>query len=113
MRQLKKDQLRQFINKGIILISVFGMLSCTPEMTAYFWNGHYSLQKTAEEIQKREEAFYAKETPEQQELRKRNQVICDELINKKYPAPRTIENGIYKRQSLYVECMKERGSPLP
>ena len=113
MRQLKNDLLRQFINKGVILISLCGIVSCTPEITAYFWNGHYSSKKRAEEYDREAKAYYDKENYEQRELRKKNQTTCREIAKKKYPNETIWEgdNGL-KRDFLYKNCMRENGSPV-
>ena len=107
-----KNIMKIFINKGVILICVFGMLSCTIEMTEYFWNGHYSLHKTAEESRKKREEYYAKETLEQKELREKNSKSCLNWINESYPNTNFDYALSHKKQELYKSCMKERGSPV-
>ena len=107
-----KSTMKTFIKYGIILVNVCGIISCTPEMTAYFWNGHYSLHKTAEESRKKREEYYAKETLEQKELREKNSKSCLNWINESYPNPNFDYDLSHKKQELYKSCMKERGSPV-
>ena len=107
-----KNIMKIFINKGVILISLCGVVSCTPEMTAYFWNGYYSDKNAVEEYNKREKEYYAKETLEQKELREKNSKSCLNWINESYPNPNFDYDLSHKKQELYKSCMKERGSPV-
>lgn len=73
--------------------------------------------KTVDELQKKEDEFYSKEAQEQTMLRKKNENICNEIVNNEYPyAPNNnyeINSKISdKRSLLKIKCMKERGSPL-
>ncbi|WP_131978665.1 hypothetical protein [Cricetibacter osteomyelitidis] len=60
-----------FIKLLVFFISLLGIVSCTPRMMERLWNGYYSQQKAVEEYDKKRDAFYAKETIEQKELRKK------------------------------------------
>ncbi|QPB43225.1 hypothetical protein [Rodentibacter haemolyticus] len=60
-----------FIKLFLLFISLLGIVSCTPRMMERLWNGYYSQQKAVEEYDKKRDAFYAKETIEQKELRKK------------------------------------------
>ncbi|TCP92077.1 hypothetical protein EDC44_12830 [Cricetibacter osteomyelitidis] len=101
-----------FIKLVTILVSIYGIVSCTPKMMIDFWNGHYSLRNTAEKMRKQEEEFYAKETEEQKKLRKKNIDYCLNWINKKYPNPNFDYDLSNKKQTLYKSCMRERGSSI-
>ena len=77
-----------------------------------FWNGVYSDRAAVRSFEKKEAAFYAKETPQQKELRKKNNDICWELAGR--PENRIQEKGWPKgrtNQRLFCSCMKERGTP--
>ena len=77
-----------------------------------FWNGVYSGRAAVREFDRKEAAFYAKETLQQRELRKENTKICDELTNR--PENRIQEKGWPNGRSntrLFCSCMKERGTP--
>ncbi|WP_386689706.1 hypothetical protein [Lonepinella sp. MS14437] len=63
--------MKMFIKIIPLVIAVFGITSCTPKMMEDFWNGHYSSKKRAEEYDRKEKAYYDKETPEEKELRKK------------------------------------------
>ncbi|WP_131978649.1 hypothetical protein [Cricetibacter osteomyelitidis] len=92
-----------FIKLFLLFISLLGIVSCTPRMMERLWNGYYSQQKAVEEYDKKQDAFYAKETIEQKELRKKNRQICFNI------------SGAYSGnwdQIKYVDCMQERGSPI-
>lgn len=101
-----------FIKLSIILISVCGIVSCTPKMTRDLWNGVYSQRAAVKEYDKKRDEFYAKETPEQKELRKKNTETCLSWINKKYPNPNFDYDLSHKKQLLYESCMKEKGTPV-
>lgn len=74
--------------------------------------GAMEVQKLADYVsnsidERKKKAFYDKETPEQKELRKKNNVFCTNLAEK--PENREKDG---RWSSIYENCMKERGSPL-
>ena len=77
-----------------------------------FWNGVYSDRAAVREFDRKEAAFYSKETPRQKELRKENTKICGELAGR--PENRIYEKGWkngYSNDEVFCSCMKERGTP--
>ena len=57
---------------------------------------------------RKEKAYYEKETSEQKRLRKINNVFCTQLAEKS----ENREKGGYWMDSVLKKCMKERGSPM-
>ncbi|WP_131978662.1 hypothetical protein [Cricetibacter osteomyelitidis] len=60
-----------FIKLITSLVSIYGIVSCTPQMTIAFWNGYYSDENAVKNAEKKRKEFYAKETEEQKKLRKK------------------------------------------
>ena len=58
-----------------------------------WWNGHYATRAALTDAEKERAAYYAAESPEQQELRRKNHLICDK------------ETG-------YNRCMRRLGTPV-
>ena len=93
---------------GMLFVSQL-LISCS---VYDFWNGVYSGRAATRERERKEAAFYAKETPQQKELRKKNTKICDELAER--PENRIYEKGWengYSNTRVFCSCMKERGTP--
>ena len=107
-----RNTMKIFIKLSIILISVCGIISCTPKMTRDLWNGVYSEQAIVKEAQEKRDRYYSKETIEQKELRKRNQIFCGNLAKIKYPSVEVGSDNDYRKAYLYIDCMKSRGSPI-
>ena len=105
--------MKAFIKQFTLAISFLGTVSCTPHMMEELWNGYYSDRVASREYNKREQEYYAKETPEQQEVRKKNHHYCEMLSEKKYPPSNIFEgDNLSKSNRLYISCMEERGSPV-
>lgn len=109
-----RNIMKIFIKQIVMFISACFICSCTPRMTAYFWNGHYSLNKTAERDKRRLEEFYASESQQQRALRRKNHAICEAESIDKY-SNETIwqDQNSFKRGLLYKQCMSDKGSPIP
>ena len=81
-----------------------------------WYNGYYVDRSVIRKIQKEREEIYNKyyksESPEMQELRKQNNKYCLDLANKpENMVSRTgYPNGVWN-QSMYVNCMYDRGTP--
>ncbi len=81
-----------------------------------FWNGHYSMQSSIKEYDRKEKAYYDKETPEQKRLRKENRYICRKMAMDMYlyipdAGYETNSKITNKRWAIEKKCMKERGTP--
>ncbi len=95
-------------------VSLLLIAACTPQMTQDLWNGNYALSSAHRSAEKKRERYYAKETVEQKELRKKNYEYCSNLAY--LPKNRIYEKGWpngYSNDRILIECMAERGSPLP
>ena len=101
-----------FIKQSITLVMVCGMVSCTPKMTRDLWNGVYSEQAIVKEAQEKRDRYYSKETIEQKELRKKNQILCENLAKIKYPSVEVDSDNAYRKAYLYTDCMEEKGTPV-
>ncbi len=98
----------------LVSISLLMMAACTPQMTQDLWNGNYALSSAHRAAGKEREAYYAKETIEQKELRKKNHLFCSDLTA--LPENRIYEKGWPNGKAngrLYFKCMGDRGSPIP
>ncbi|MFC2612385.1 MAG: hypothetical protein ACFNX9_03100 [Eikenella corrodens] len=60
---------------SITVILLSGLLSACS--MSDWWNGHYATRAALTNAQKEREAYYAAESPEQRELRRKNDLICD------------------------------------
>ncbi|MGC6396526.1 hypothetical protein SAMN05421675_0027 [Pasteurella multocida] len=96
-----------FIQNGIVILFLLEIISCTPQMTRDFWNGVYSVRVVTEEYNRKRDAFYAKETSEQKELRKENTEICLTISGGKKESKKTWSEDIF------LKCMEERESTVP
>ena len=74
----------------IILISSMLLSACS---MSDWWNGHYATRAAFIDSMREESTYYATESPEQQELRRKNHLICDK------------ETG-------YNRCMRRLGTPV-
>ena len=74
----------------IILISSLLLSACS---MSDWWNGHYATRAALTDAYNEQVAYYASESPEQQELRRKNRLICDK------------ETG-------YNRCMRRLGTPV-
>ena len=75
---------------AIILISGLLLSACS---MSDWWNGHYATRAALASARKEREAYYAAESPEQQELRRKNRLICD-------------------KETDYNRCMRRLGTPV-
>jgi hypothetical protein len=74
----------------IILISSLLLSACS---MSDWWNGHYATRAAFIDSMRKESAYYAAESPEQRELRRKNHLICGK------------ETG-------YNRCMRRLGTPV-
>ena len=75
---------------AIILISSLLLSACS---MSDWWNGHYATRTALTNAYNERVAYYAAESPEQRELRRKNRLICDK------------ETG-------YNRCMRRLGTPV-
>ncbi len=88
------------MKKVILILCLINLTACIDFRTLEKWDD----ARVKKKYERAREAYYAKETPEQKRLRKINRKICFDV------------SGAYSGswdQSLFRDCMKERGSPLP
>ena len=81
-------------------------------MTRDLWNGVYSQRAAVKEYDKKRDEYYARETLEKKELRKKNTEICIYLSNKKYPDVEFGTEEADRKIDLFDSCMKEKGTPV-
>ena len=79
---------------AIIVISSLLLSACS---MSDWWNGHYATRAALTDAYNEQVAYYAAESPEQRELRRHNQQIC---------------NAKYKdADAAYDNCMRRLGTP--
>lgn len=77
------------------------------------WDGAYSREQISKEYDKKRKEFYDNESPEKKNLRKKNQQICDDLSEAIFnETKKNHPEKIINMSKLYVNCMKERGTPI-
>ena len=75
---------------AIILISSLLLSACS---MSDWWNGHYATRAALINTHNEWVAYYAAETPEQRELRRKNHLICG-------------------KETDYDRCMRRLGTPV-
>ena len=83
-------QNRSINSLAIILISSLLLSACS---MSDWWNGHYATRAAIQRSMQKEDAYYAAESPEQRELRRKNHLICG-------------------KETDYDRCMRRLGTPV-
>ena len=83
--------IKNYSISSITVILISGLLSACS--MSDWWNGHYATRSAFIDSMREELVYYAAESPEQQELRRKNHLICDK------------ETG-------YNRCMRRLGTPV-
>ena len=83
-------QNRSINSLAIIVISSLLLSACS---MSDWWNGHYATRAALIDAYNEQVAYYAAESPEQRELRRKNRLICD-------------------KETDYNRCMRRLGTPV-
>ena len=87
----ERDIMQNYSIHSMMIILISSLLSACS--MSDWWNGHYATRAAIQRSMQKENAYYAAESPEQQELRRKNHLICDK------------ETG-------YNRCMRRLGTPV-
>ena len=76
-----------------------------------FWNGIYSDAAAVKNANKKRSDYYDKETPQQKEIRRINDITCSDKYGEDIIHPDGMR-GWKGDINEYIKCMREKGSPL-
>ena len=94
------------IKQALLLTSL--MISLGGCSISDWYNGYYAEAAAMDRYDKRVNAFYAAESPEMKELRRKNNNICLKHVSHSV----TKGSGL-NGSALYEKCMIDRGTPEP